>query len=118
MSIVDQAASPQPCEPAFSALSEQPMEEGLPSALPATDSSWSHVHSAELLSTDSGTERHTLPCLQDSQPTTYPFSPLRRGPLFADTLEAPLQSSSAWYVCLLTCVWFYVLHACYIALHM
>ena len=22
------------------------------------------------------------------------------------------------YVCLLTCVWFYVLHACYIALHM
>ena len=31
---------------------------------------------------------------------------------------AALETRARRYVCLLTCVWFYVLHACYIALQM
>ena len=92
-SIVDQAALTQHGEPPLSAMSEQSWVEGLPSAEQSTDLSWSHVHSDELHSVVRSTERPALPYLQVSQPATSAFSPLRRGPLFAESFEA-LQSSS------------------------
>ena len=94
VSIVDQAAFPQHGERTFSALSEQSFEEGLQSAEPNTDLSWSQVHSDELHSVVSGAERPALPYLQVSQPTTSSFSPLRRGPLFAESVEV-MQSSDS-----------------------
>ena len=87
VSIVDQADFPQHGEHTFSALSEQSFDEGLHSAEPHTDLSWSQVHSDELHSVVSGAERPALPYLQVSQPTTSSFSPLRRGPLFAESVE-------------------------------
>ena len=97
VSIVDQAALTQHGEPAPSAMSEQCWEEGLHSAEPNTDLSWSHVRSDELHSVVSGTERPALPYLQASQPTTFAFSPLRRGPLFAE--------STLFAGTVLLCIW-------------
>ena len=94
VSIVDPAFLPQQHETDLSVHSEPPLEEEWPLAQLATNSSWSNVHSGELFSVNTGTDRTALPYLQDSQPSTLSFSPLRRGPLFTETLEAPLQSSS------------------------
>ena len=87
VSIVDQAEFPSHGDTTFSALSEHSFDEGLTSDLPNTDLSWSQVHSDELPSTVSVDERPALPCFQVSQPTASSFSPLRRGPLFADSVE-------------------------------
>ena len=87
VSIIDQADFPRLGEHTFSAQSEHSFEEGLHSAEPNTDMSWSQVHSDELHSIVSGVERPALPYLQVSQPTTSSFSPLRRGPLFAESVE-------------------------------
>ena len=71
--------------------SEPPLDEEWPSAQLDTDASWSEVHSGELISLHSGADRLARPCFQDSQPSTLSFSPLRRGPLFTEHLEASLR---------------------------
>ena len=96
VSIVDQVAFPHHGDQTFADLSEKSFGEGFQSEVPNTDLSWSQVHSDELHSVVSGAERPALPYLQVSQPTTSAFSPLRRGPLFAASVEViqSLDSSS------------------------
>ena len=95
VSVVHSASLPQHCNTGLLVHSEPPVEEEWPSTQLVSDSSWSEVHSGELFSLNSGDNRTALPYLQDSQPSASSFSPLRRGPLFAEYLEAPFSSSSS-----------------------
>ena len=97
VSIVDSTNLPQNCNTDLSVHLEPPVEEEWPPTQLVSDSSWSEVHSGELFSLNSGADRTALPYLQDSQTSALSFSPLRRGPLFTEHLEAPLPSSSPFH---------------------
>ena len=99
VSVVHSASLPQHCNTGLLVHLEPPVEEAWPSTQLVSDSSWSEVHSGELFSLNSGDNRTALPYLQDSQPSASSFSPLRRGPLFAEHLEAPLPSSNPFTQC-------------------